>query len=94
MGLSSSLLNRRSEDIDMELPTSTVVNIQLVESLIQVIRSLSATEQALLLDKLLGNSPDSSTLELMHLAQQGGSFDFWYEEPDLYTLDDGEPIQW
>lgn len=77
----------------MELPTPTA-NIQLVESIIQVIQSLSANEQSLLLDKLLGESSAPSTLEMMHLAQQGGSFDFWHDEPDLYTLDDGEPITW
>ncbi len=75
----------------LELPTSTV-NIQLVELLIQVIQSLSATEQALLLDKLLGESAAPSTLEMMHLAEQGGAFDFWHDELDVYTLDDGELI--
>ena len=67
-------------------------NTQLVESLIQVIQSLSAPEQALLLDKLLGEVPYPSTSELLHLAEQGGSFDFWHEEPDLYTSQDGEPV--
>jgi hypothetical protein len=38
-----------------ELPTSTV-NIQLVESLVQVIQSLSTSEQTLLLNKLLGKT--------------------------------------
>lgn len=28
----------------------------------------------------------------MRLAQQGGAFDFLHDEPDLYTLKDGEPI--
>ena len=77
----------------LELPTSTV-NIQLVESLIHVIQSLSATEQALLLDKLLCETPAPSTLEMMHLVEQGGAFDFWHHEPDLYTLNDGEVITW
>ena len=70
------------------------LNTQLVESLIQVIQSLSASEQALLLDKLLGKVPYPSTPELMHLAEQGGSFDFWHADPDLYTPQDGEPITW
>jgi hypothetical protein len=69
------------------------VNIQLIESLVQAIRSLSPTEQFLLDQKLHSNIPEPSTLELMHLAEQGGAFDFLHEEPDLYTWEDGEPIQ-
>jgi len=70
------------------------LNLQLVESLVQVIQSLSAPEQALLLDKLLGAVPYPSTAEMMQLAEQGGSFDFWHQEPDLYTPEDGEPVTW
>lgn len=70
------------------------VNIQLIESLIQAIRSLSSAEQFILDQKLYSNLPEPSTQELMHLAQQGGAFDFLYDEPDLYTLEDGEPIEW
>ena len=33
-----------------------------------------------------------STNEMMVLAQSGNSFDFLDEEPDLYTLADGEPV--
>jgi hypothetical protein len=33
-----------------------------------------------------------STNEIMVLAQSGNSFDFLYDEPDLYTLNDGEPV--
>jgi len=40
---------------------------------------------------LIENSPPS-TAELIQLTQNGGSLDFLYEEPDLYTLEDGEPI--
>ncbi|NMF84795.1 hypothetical protein [Nodosilinea sp. P-1105] len=72
--------------------TAATTNTQLVDSLIQVILSLSSTEQALLLDKLLGEIPYPSTSEMMHLAEQGGSFSFWQEEPEIYTLDDGEFI--
>lgn len=70
------------------------VNIQLIESLIQAIRSLSSAEQFILDQKLYSNLPGPSTQELMHLAQQGGAFDFLHDEPDLYTLEDGEPIEW
>lgn len=73
---------------------SSAPNIQLIESLVQVIQSLSANEQALLLDKLLSEIPYPSTPEMMHLAEQGKSFDFWHNEPDVYTLDDGEPVTW
>ena len=28
----------------------------------------------------------------MQLAQSGGCFDFLHDEPDIYTIEDGEPI--
>ena len=74
--------------------TASTTNTQLVDSLIQVILALSSNEQALLLDRLLGEVPYPSTTELMHLSEKGGSFDFWQDEPELYTLDDGEPVTW
>lgn len=40
-----------------EIKTSEIVNIQLVESLVQAIRSLSPAEQALLEEKLFGEIP-------------------------------------
>ena len=70
------------------------VNLQLIESLIQIIRSLSPTEQFILDQKLYENLPEPSTQELMHLADRGGAFDFLHDEPDLYTIEDGEPIEW
>lgn len=69
------------------------INVPLIESLVQVIRSLSPAEQALLEEKLWTSVPELSTLELMKLTEQGGAFDFWHDEPDLYTLEDGEPIE-
>ena len=68
------------------------VNTQLVESLIQVIRSLSPAEQALLQSKLLSDIPYPSTTELVHLAESGNALDFLHDEPDIYTIADGEPI--
>lgn len=68
------------------------MNVQLVDSLIQIILSLSADEQLAIADKLLENIPYASTQELMQLAQSGGCFDFLYDEPDIYTLEDGELI--
>jgi hypothetical protein len=35
---------------------------------------------------------DVSAAEFSALAQHGGSFDWLAEEPDLYTIDDGEPL--
>ncbi|MBW4693223.1 MAG: hypothetical protein KME27_15830 [Lyngbya sp. HA4199-MV5] len=70
------------------------MNTQLVESLVQVIFSLSSDEQVLLEDRLFGNLPYPSTQELTHLTEQGQVFEFLKDEPDLYTLDDGEPVEW
>jgi hypothetical protein len=33
-----------------------------------------------------------SSKELAKLAQIGGAFDWLADEPDLYSLDDGEPV--
>ncbi|MFZ4556941.1 MAG: hypothetical protein ACOYN8_11290 [Pseudanabaena sp.] len=49
------------------------------------------------IDEQSGSDNDSfteevSTRDLMNLAMAGGSFDFLYDEPDLYTLEDGEPV--
>jgi hypothetical protein len=70
------------------------MNTQLVESLVQAIFSLSPDERALLEDRLFGNLPYPSAEELAHLTEQGQAFDFLKDEPDLYTLDDGEPVEW
>lgn len=74
--------------------TAVVINTQLVDSIVQVILALSSQEQSLLLDRLIGEIPYPSTAEMLHLADQGGSFDFWQDEPDLYTFNDGEPVVW
>lgn len=68
------------------------MNIQLVESLLQVILVLLTEERLWLEEKLFINIPYPSTNELMNLAESGKSFDFLHDEPDLYTLEDGEPI--
>ncbi|MDG2991620.1 hypothetical protein L3556_11855 [Candidatus Synechococcus calcipolaris G9] len=68
------------------------MNTQLIDSIIQVIRSLSPEEQAVLEEKLFFESTDPSTPDIMTLALQGSSFDFLNNEPDLYSLDDGEAI--
>ncbi|WGV26437.1 hypothetical protein [Halotia branconii] len=68
------------------------MNTKLVESLLQIILSLSDEERILLEEKLFFDSSQPLTSDLMHLAQAGGAFEFLNEEPDIYTLDDGEPI--
>jgi len=68
------------------------MNSKLVASLVQVILSLSKEERFLLEEKLFFDSSNPSTRNLMQLAQIGRSFNFLYDEPDLYTLEDGEPI--
>jgi antitoxin ParD1/3/4 len=51
-------------------------------------------------DKLGGDATarrstmDPSTQELMQLADQGGAFDFLHDEADLYSIEDGEAVQW
>jgi hypothetical protein len=31
-------------------------------------------------------------VEIKQLAQSGGAFQFLQDEPDIYTLEDGQPI--
>ena len=68
------------------------MNAQLVESLLQVIMSLSPEERTLLEEKLFAHIPYPSNSELIQLVQSGGCFAFLKDEPDIYTLEDGEPI--
>jgi hypothetical protein len=68
------------------------MNANLVESLTQVILSLLPEERLLLESKLFHEDSEPKTVELMQMTQNNGSFDFLSEEPDLYTLEDGEPI--
>jgi hypothetical protein len=37
---------------------------------------------------------DISSEELMRWTIQGGGFDWLEDEPDLYSLEDGEPVKW
>jgi hypothetical protein len=68
------------------------MNTKLVESITQIIFSLSKDEQALLREKLLLELSEPSTEELIKLAQTGESLNFLHSELDLYTLEDGEPV--
>jgi hypothetical protein len=84
-------------------------NTQLVDSIVDLIESLPQAEQNLLTQRLFFDSAVATKLigaeqeiaklnypsvrEIANLAQMGGSFDFLEQEPDLYTLDDGEPVE-
>ncbi|MEG4204321.1 hypothetical protein QUA20_10375 [Microcoleus sp. Pol7_A1] len=68
------------------------MNVQLVESLIQVILSLAADEQLALAGKILKNIPYPLTQELVQLAQKGGYFNFLNNKPEIYTLQYREAI--
>jgi hypothetical protein len=68
------------------------MNTQLVDSLVQAIRALSAEERMALEEKLFFEADEPTTGDLSKLALRGGSFDFLADEPDLYSLEDGEPI--
>jgi hypothetical protein len=75
--------------------------------LLKLVESLTAEEQAevesfalyVLARRNLKNlnvlTDDVSTQELMSLVAHAGSFD-WLEnsEEDIYSLNDGEPVQW
>ena len=69
------------------------MNTKLVESIAQIIFSLSKDEQTLLKEKLFLELSEPSTDEIMQLAQTGKSLDFLNNEPDLYTLEDGESVR-
>lgn len=68
------------------------MNSKLVDSLVQVIISLSPEERLSLEKQLFFNTSEPSTQELMQLAQNSSSFDFLHSEPELYTLEDGEAV--
>ena len=69
------------------------MNTKLVESIAQIIFSLSKDEQTLLKEKLFLELSEPSTDEIMQLAQTGKSLDFLNNETDLYTLEDGESVR-
>ncbi len=68
------------------------MNTQLIDTLIKIINSLSKEERNLLEDNLFFSSSEPSTQDLINLAQASNCFDFLANEPDLYSLKDGEPI--
>ena len=68
------------------------MNTQLVESIYQVIQSLSDEERSLLEEKLYTNLPYPSQEEIIALAETSNVFDFLHDEPNIYTLEDGEAV--
>ncbi|MDJ0582430.1 hypothetical protein [Crocosphaera sp.] len=68
------------------------MNHKLVDSLITIICSLSEEERKNFEEKLFFDNNQISTQELINLAQKGHSFDFLVDEPDIYTLEDGESV--
>ena len=68
------------------------MNTQLVESIYQVIQSLSDEERLLLEEKLYTNLSYPSQKEIIGLAEASNIFNFLHDEPDLYSLEDGEPV--
>lgn len=65
------------------------MNTKLVDSLVQFILSLSQQERSLLEEKLFFTSSEPTKQKCICL---NGAFDFLADEPDLYSLEDGEPI--
>ncbi|CCQ49162.1 hypothetical protein WH8501_06905 [Crocosphaera watsonii WH 8501] len=68
------------------------MNHKLVDSLITIIGSLSEEERKNFEEKLFFDNNQIRTQELINLAQKGNSFDFLADEPDIYTLEDGESV--
>ncbi len=68
------------------------MNRQLVESLISIVHSLSEEERQSFEQQLFFSDRQVNTRDIINLAQKGHSFDFLNDEPDIYTLEDGEPI--
>ena len=68
------------------------MNHKLVDSLITIIGSLSEEERKNFEEKLFFDNNQIRTQELTNLAQKGNSFDFLADEPDIYTLEDGESV--
>ncbi|MGK7930786.1 MAG: hypothetical protein AB4041_05055 [Microcystaceae cyanobacterium] len=68
------------------------MNQKLVESLVSLVQSLSDEERQSFEQKLFFDDHLVSTQELMKLAEKSHSFDFLKDEPDIYTLEDGEAV--
>lgn len=68
------------------------MNQKLIDSLITVVQSLTNEERQIFEQKLFFDDSLISTLDIINLAEKSHSFDFLKDEPDIHTLEDGEPI--
>jgi hypothetical protein len=68
------------------------MNIKLVESLVQIVQSLPQEERQIFEEKLFFDTHQVTTQDIMNLTNKSQSFDFLYDEPDIYTLEDGKAI--
>lgn len=68
------------------------MNTKLVDSIIQIVLALTKEEQELFTSKLFYLLSEPTSNELIQLAEQGDSFNFLNDEPDLYSVVDGEPV--
>lgn len=68
------------------------MNQKLIDSLIIVVQSLTNEERQIFEQKLFFDDSLISTRDIVNLAEKSHSFDFLKDEPDIYTLEDGEPI--
>lgn len=91
-GIGTFRTNGDLDVIAMNTQIAQTIDTQLVDSLVQAILALSTAERLLLEDKLFGNTPYPSTSEIAKLTETSAIFGFLNSEPDLYTLEDGEPI--
>lgn len=70
------------------------MNAQLVESIYNMIQSLPDEERSLLEEKLFTNLSYPSQTEINKLSAATNVYDFLNDEPDIYSLEDGEAIEW
>ncbi|MEC4985525.1 MAG: hypothetical protein SAJ37_18660 [Oscillatoria sp. PMC 1068.18] len=68
------------------------MNTKLVNSLMQILNFLTAESRKELVKKLVVETSEMSTEEIVQFVQNCHSFDFLENEPDIYTLEDGEPV--
>lgn len=68
------------------------MNQKLIDSLVTIVQSLSDEERQSFEQKLFFDNHLVSTQEIMNLAETSHSFDFLKDDPDIYTLEDGEAI--
>lgn len=68
------------------------MNTKLVESLVKTIKSLTPEEQKLFEQELFFTTQEVTNEEIINLAQKSTTFDFLHDEPDIYSLEDGEQV--